>query len=276
MTVGVDGHIDGWHALEWAAVEASVRQSELHIVHVIRRPLVLDPGGAAPGFSLVARVPLGQAERVLEEAAQRTQRTAPDVPFVTSLELGSVPARLSTNRGNSSLLVLGGGAGAAPGVSRRRSVTGPAIRRSRQPVVLVRLSPTRVPGPSAGRVVIALGAGPNAAAALEEGMRAADARGVGVTVLHPRDRGDDVAGLLSRSDTLSADADVRLAAVTGSLPDALASETSGAALAVVELGAARLPSPRRLVSESALLQRISVPVVAIGPKAARGRASSNH
>jgi hypothetical protein len=276
VIVGVDGRIDGWHALEWAAAEASVRQSELHIVHVIRRPLVLDPGGAAPGFSLVARLPLGQAERVLEEAEQRTQRTAPDVRFVTSLELGSVPARLATDHGNSSLLVLGGGAGDAPGVLRRRSVTLRTVRRSRQPVVLVRLSPARVPGPSAGRVVIALGAGPSAAAALTEGLRAADARGVGVTVLYPRDRGDAVAGLLVDSDTLSADADVRLEAVTGSLPDALVSETSGAALAVVGLSAARLPSPRRLASESALLQGISVPVVAIGPKAARGRAPSYH
>jgi nucleotide-binding universal stress UspA family protein len=267
VTVGVDGHTDGWNALDWAAAEASVRQCELRVVHVIRHPLVLDPSSAPLGFSAV-RVPLAQAHRVLDEAARRAQRTAPDVCVVTSLEFGSPAARLSADHDHSSLLVLGGGLGCAPGARPGRSVAARAIRRSRQPVVLVRLSPAAVPGPSAGRVVIVLRAGPKAPVALDEGLHAADARGVGVTVLHPADRRHAVAGLLRDSAALCPDADVRVRAVSGSLPDALAVETTGAPLTVLELLAGRLRGPRRSAEEHVLLQRISSPVVATGPLSA--------
>jgi nucleotide-binding universal stress UspA family protein len=106
VLVGVDGSEGATQALRWAAAEAGRRQAPLHVVHAWVWPLYrvnLGPAqGAPPGAGLQA-----QAERTLEEAAERAQKVWPGLEVSTELLTGDAAARLVAASHDAQLLVVG-------------------------------------------------------------------------------------------------------------------------------------------------------------------------
>ncbi len=106
VLVGVDGSEASTQAVRWAAREAALRGTGLHVVHTWLWPLYHVPlGGSsmvAPGAGLEA-----EATRVLREAETTARDVAPDVPVETSLVVGEPATELLRRAPGSQLVVVG-------------------------------------------------------------------------------------------------------------------------------------------------------------------------
>ena len=104
VLVVVDGSADGARALEWATIRALAGHRPLHIVHVVRGHVRLDPPGLLVSWEFE---PLESAQRVLDEAAGSARCQAPQLRISTALCDGeAAPALLREGRA-AELIVLG-------------------------------------------------------------------------------------------------------------------------------------------------------------------------
>jgi nucleotide-binding universal stress UspA family protein len=237
ILVAVDGRPHGWDALEWAAAEAAATDQVLHIVHVVEWPPYIDPWTLLPNERVAGAGSAG--ELILEDATQRALDVAAGLRITTEL-VGDVPPERGILRAarTDSLIVLG----------RRRdrrairsrfgsSVSANVARHASTPVVIAGLA-DRSAGPSAGRVAVLIDDGTDPFDALLLAFRAADRRGIGVTVLHagsPRTAPGqlDAATLVRANRDAFGNVDVTEDFLPAPLGPALAAATQGAALLVL-------------------------------------------
>jgi nucleotide-binding universal stress UspA family protein len=268
ILVAVDGSIQGWGALEWAAAEAAARGCALRIVHSVKWPSrVPDISG---GF-VVNQWDLGTealGSRVLTEASDRASSVAPSLRMTTHLYLGATANAVLREADKDTLIVVGGHRGSGHSSSLAKSVKRVA-RRAKCPVAVVRLSHRASHGPSAGRVVVSIDGRGDPSAALGFAFRAAHRRGVGVTaVLACLQRGSvrhdaKVADALMMCTAAYPDVEVRQRVAAVPPGPALVAESAGAALVV--LGTRTRGRLRRAlrVSEEAVLRSVRSPVAIV-------------
>lgn len=180
--VGVDGSPDSDLAVEWAAQDAARRHRPLHIVHAYLGSLVAAqlaaPSSAEYGAALRA-----VAEGALDAAVARARAVAAELDITTDMPVGEAPAALLDAARHAALLVVGNrGLGGFSGLLVG-SVGAELAAHAPVPVIIARRS-TRVSGPEAGRVVVAVDVGHDPQRALAFAFEQAASRGVGVTAMH--------------------------------------------------------------------------------------------
>ncbi|WP_141014718.1 universal stress protein [Nocardioides sambongensis] len=184
VVVGTDGSPHAEEAVRWAAAEAARQRRPLVLVHSTPAPEVdwlrawgLSPTDqekrfadvvAANGAELVTRT---ADEIVADDTVQVLGLVTAVDPRVTLLDLSEHAA-----------LVVVGSRGRGPVRRLLLGSTGVAlVRHAHCPLVVLR---PRTQEPDGRGVVIGVTAGPAVPAALRFGFAQADARGVGVTVVH--------------------------------------------------------------------------------------------
>ncbi len=180
--VGVDGSPDSDLAVEWAAADAARRHRRLHIVHAYLGSVVAAqlaaPASAGYGPALRA-----VTEGALDAAVARAGAVAPGLDITTDMPIGEAPAALLDAARHAALLVVGNrGLGGFSGLLVG-SVGAELAAHAAVPVVIARRS-TRVRGPEAGRVVVAVDVGHDPERALAFAFEQAASRGVGLTAMH--------------------------------------------------------------------------------------------
>ena len=248
ILVAVNGRSSGWQALDWASAECAACRSSLRIVHVVNGATpILDP---MAGVVLDWRAGDWQGGvRILEEAARRARRIAPDIPISTHLDSGNIARSISDAGRYDALIVIG------RGCSKRRGVLSTVWRVARissTPVAVVELNQARTNGPSAGRVVVGINGNGGPVSAVAYAFQAASRRGTGLTAIHAWEpgsmlpwrsevggRGVDlrriacIEGPLQQCMLDYPDIDLRGRLVEGSAGEALVGESRSAALLVV-------------------------------------------
>lgn len=137
VVVGVDGSEQALSAVRWAAHEASLRGTWLHIVHAWVWPLLRVSLGPAPGAPEGAGL-RAQAERVLAVAAGTAKAVAAELSVESSLVVGDpVSALLRTSEGAVQLVVGNRGLGGFTGLLVG-STSVALSSRATCPVVVVR------------------------------------------------------------------------------------------------------------------------------------------
>jgi len=186
VLVSLDGSRAGWRALEWAAGEAAARGSALRVVHTVTVPLF--PGDPWQWWQFAAS--LGEAayeiaRAELAEAVLRVHDIAPHIDISTELISGRPAAGLRAGtRTDDALVVVGRRRHARRLPTFAPSVAWAAVRRAAQPAAVVDLADSWDPGPSTGRVLVALDGAHDPLPVLDVAFRAAARRGAGITVLY--------------------------------------------------------------------------------------------
>ncbi len=178
VLVGVDGSEEGIRATRWAAREAALRETGLHIVHAWLWPLFRVPLGgsplAPPGAGLRA-----QADQVLATAEAVARSTAPGIAVETTLAVGD-PAEELLSRASGSQLVVVGNRGLGGFTGLLLGSTGIALSaHSPRPVTVVR--GTETPN---GPVVVGIDDSAGAETLMRLACREAGLRGVAVVAVH--------------------------------------------------------------------------------------------
>jgi nucleotide-binding universal stress UspA family protein len=289
VLVAVDGSGDDWEALEWAAAEAAGRQCALRILCVFGSPVAAATSGIAP-------IPHGEggsvatAAAVVDAAASRARAIVPELRVSTHVQQrrrGTIRHEARRN----ALVVLGRHREVGLFDTFEGSVTSSVWRRHACPVLIVGLSGTGSSERSAGQVLVGVDASGEPATALNFAFRAAERRGIGVTVLHavkPRRREDldDSTGDLTSVDwSVSQPIDdslrpfrdefpevaVRLRFARGLAGPTLAAESAGAALLVLGSRRRRWRRARPAYVENTVLRSARSPVAIVSSsKAALG------
>jgi nucleotide-binding universal stress UspA family protein len=136
--VGYDGSRSAQAALDWAAVDAAERGSELLILHVA------EWGPAEPGTG-DALVPLERASvTVLQEGLARVRRLAPELPVTLETGLSGISRSLVSASCTAEMVVLG--------VPEYREVEGQVFGNTTAAVVARAHCPVVVVSPGAGIV----------------------------------------------------------------------------------------------------------------------------
>ena len=273
LLVAVDGY--SWDALEWAAAEAAARESALRIVHAVNwPPLAWNMYCVAYQWDAIAQE---RAECIVEQAAARARRVAPELRVTTHLQVGPAAAGVLREASRDDALIVLSALGQRRKTGRRvGSVSRRVAGHAPCPVAVVELLDDAPRGPSSGRVVVGADLGAGGAAALDFAFRAAQRRGAGLTAVHawtPWDPGDDLPATswVNRravEDALRAcrvafpDVDVQERFVAGPVGSALVAESAGAALVVLGAGATgRLRGPSLDPVARAVLRSARGPVV---------------
>jgi nucleotide-binding universal stress UspA family protein len=157
-----------------------VHRLGLRILHVVEPASpVIDPfaGGI---FDLRSRAVSECGQRVLDEAAQRSRRVAPELGISTQLEAGRVAETVCAAGRRAALVVVG---------RRTRRYGAHAAdwriaRRAEGPGSIIELGDECRRGPSAGRVVVSLDDAAGSPQAIEFAFRSASRRGIGLTTVH--------------------------------------------------------------------------------------------
>jgi nucleotide-binding universal stress UspA family protein len=272
ILVAVDGGAHGWDALEWAAAEAAAAGQTLHVVHVAEWPTVIDAWTQLPGEHFAA---VGvTADYVIAEAVRRAYAVAPDLRVTTQVvgDAKPGPAILRAAR-NASLIVLGRRRDGGALRSRFGSSVGSYLERhASAPVVIAGLA-DRAAGPSAGRIAVLVDGQTDAFDALALAFRAAQRRGIGVTVLHTSPtRGAaaefDAVALISAFRDAFETVDVIEEDLPAPVGPALPATSEGAALLVVgarpsrHLHRAQITPVSRHIAEVSRTPVVFVPTVA--------------
>jgi nucleotide-binding universal stress UspA family protein len=245
VLVAVDGRPPSRQALEWAAAEAAAGDQALYILHVVECPLPTDANPPHPDDR--ASLAVADGERILEEARRRAREIAPDLRITCWLDRDTRPARSILRAAvHASLVVLGRRGDDRIRSSRVGSSVGSSVaRQASAPVVIAGLV-HQPGGPAVGRVAVLVDDGPDAFDVLGIAFRAADRRGIGVTVLHAGStrtarRRRAAATLVASFRGAFTDVDVAEAYLATSAGPELAAASQGAALLVL-----RARPPRRL------------------------------
>lgn len=177
IVVGYDGSEPAATAVRWAAVQASLRQVPLHVVHCTLWPLLTKNLGPVPG---VADSGLQHAaELTLQQGVEHAQQAASGVDILTSLLSGSPAAHLPRISAGQEMLVLGSrGLGGFMGLLVG-SVSLEMAATAACPVAVVKQGED-LDGP----VKVALD--DLASPALEDACRAAAVAGTGLVIIHVR------------------------------------------------------------------------------------------
>jgi nucleotide-binding universal stress UspA family protein len=134
ILVGVDGSAASTRALEWATVRAYAGHTSLHIVHVVRIHVWLDPCGLT---ACLAIEPSELAEQVLDQATLCARYFAPQLQISSKL-CGTDPAAALLDEGRTAeLIVLGRSHGRRRTGWLHPSVSARVARRARGRVVIV-------------------------------------------------------------------------------------------------------------------------------------------
>ncbi|MFB4298577.1 universal stress protein [Actinomadura sp. NTSP31] len=176
IIVGADGSAPSMRAVEWAADEAARHRRDLHIVHAVEKWAFDVPLSAAPGeIGSLSRT----GRQILDAAEHVARDRRPKVHVSTEpAAAGTVRALAERSERAFELVVghrgLGGFAGLVLG-----SVGLGAVRHAACPVVVVRGEDDS----GRGGVAVGIGLGDDSAS-LEYAFRAAEARGVPLSVVH--------------------------------------------------------------------------------------------
>ena len=172
------------------------------------------------------------------EAAARARGLAPGLSVTTYLLDGAtIGAILREGRGDA-LIVVGRGRRSSRFPPFSRSVSWQVARRAGSPVAIVDLSDGAARGSSVGRVIVGVHDGSDPTTAVTVAFRAAQRRGVGVTVLMAWGAVEDA---VRRCHDAFPDVDLRQLRVEARVGRALIAESPGAALVVFGT-----PAPGRL------------------------------
>lgn len=243
VLVAVDGGAHGWDALAWAAAEAAAAGRPLRIVYVVEWPVLSDMfiPMLLPDRTAVTRA---AGNRVLGEAERRARDVDPNLVIVIRVEPDAHPAAAILRAGRTDSLIVVGRRrnGHALGSRFGWSVGSYLAKRAVCPVVIVRLADDGA-GPSAGRIAVMVDDDADPFDALMFAFRAADRRGIGVTVLRTESRATarrlDRAQLVDAYTDAFAHTDVRQEVLGAARGPALAAASAGAALVVLGARAAR-------------------------------------
>ncbi|MGW6980282.1 universal stress protein [Streptomyces sp. NPDC054932] len=154
VTVGLDGSSESFAAAAWAAREAVRREAHLHVVQVEEWPV-------APAIPYpIAAYDAERSTGLLRDTAEQLRRDHPGLEVTTEEARARACSLLSAAADESVLMVLGSrGLGGLAGFLAG-SVSLAVVRRSHQPVVLVRAdragaaaAETR-PEPAVGEIVM--------------------------------------------------------------------------------------------------------------------------
>ena len=177
IVVGLDPSAGGNAALDWAAREASRRRLPLHLLHAYFHELWL----AAPPERPAS---LARTDEVIEAAIARVRAFDADIPLTWDVPLGAAAGELVTASRRADTVVVGArGRGAVAGIVLG-TVSLTVAMHAHCPVVVVHDGAGVEPGPSAGRVVVAVDGSEHSAAAIGYGFTQASSRGVGLTAVH--------------------------------------------------------------------------------------------
>ena len=179
VLVGTDGSAEGTRAVRWAAQEAVLRGTGLHVVHTWLWPLFHVPLGGSPmapeGSGLEA-----EAHRVLEQADATARAVGGgDLVVERTLVVGEPRTELLRRAPGACLVVVGNrGLGGFTGLLL--GSTGIALSaHSPRPVVVVRGSAT-----TDGPVVVGVDGAPEADAVLRTGLAEARLRQTSLELVH--------------------------------------------------------------------------------------------
>lgn len=235
VLVALDGTTAGRQALEWAAAEAAARDSALHILRPVSSPLfatsawlwMYQPDNAESVYSA--------AHHELELAIEQVHEIVPHLDVSAVLVPGTLGPTSLGDPAHDALLVVGRRRGTARALGTASSGAGIALSRTGMPVAVAGLAERGAAvGPSAGRVILALGTTGDPSPVIGAAFRAAMRRGVGLTLLYAWGRGvigDVVDEVLAPYEATFPEVSVRTRMVT-SLPRAVADESQGAAVTV--------------------------------------------
>jgi nucleotide-binding universal stress UspA family protein len=243
IVVGVSRARRGWDALEWASAEAHARGCPLRIVHVVTWPWLTLCSFGAPTTDAVAHA-LTAGQSLLEEAAGRAARIAPDSDTTTVLELGDPASWILRIAADEDLIVLGRKHRRRWRRPRARSTVTRVARRAAGAVAIIGLR-AEADGAPAARIVALADGGSADSPVMDVAFDAARRRGLGLTIVRP--------GNIAKDCQLSQDVTRTLAEHRSAFPDvhvaervlpdpirrALLTEARGAALLAVGHGLQR-------------------------------------
>ncbi|MDI3419140.1 universal stress protein [Streptomyces luteolus] len=178
VVVGVDGSASAWAAVEAAAREALLRDTELRVVHAFLWPAMHVP----PGPSVLGPPSGGVQESVealLAEATVRARRAAPGVVTRHAVIAGAAVGTLEAESRTAQLVVLGhrGTGGFAQLLLGSTAVQ--LAAHAHCPVLVVRGTEVRD-----GPVLVAVDGSPQGRGALSFAFAEASLRGAGLEALH--------------------------------------------------------------------------------------------
>lgn len=227
IVVGVAADESSRGAVDWAAAEALAQGCPLHVVHVLRPPLALDPlcGVPVAGGATAERA---AAADVLGSALDRIRRTAPGLDVSTYVVQGPASTALLRESRDARLLVLGARPPRRPGgLPRlgRGAVRTRMTATARCPVTVVHRLPDLRASSLHPRVLVGLDGTPRCDAALGFAFAVAQRRGLPLVAVH----------------AWTADRPADLEAVTAS-PGATEATARSVVAAALERWTARFPS----------------------------------
>lgn len=265
ILVAVDGGAHGWDALDWAAAEAAATAQELCILHVAQWPPAIDAWAQLPGDHLADAHVL--AESVMAHAVHRARGVAPDIGIASRLEADLRPGRAILRAARQASLIVIGRRRDGQALRSRFGVSVGAYvaRRAGVPVVIAGLA-DHTGGPSTGRVAVLLDGHTDAFDALSLAFRAAQRRGIGVTVLDAGTASGDRGACAAVGAFRGAFEDVDVSEEHLAAPGgpALAAASLGAALLVVGARPARhIHRGRRTTAGGNIPETVRTPVVIV-------------
>ena len=200
VVVGLDGRQQGRIALDWAIDEARRRRAPLRLVHAT--PMPLRGRAPEPSFEAVARD--YESAHIFDDAADRVRALSPDTPLSTTSGYGNAAIMLVEASKDASCLVVGARRRGAVASALLGSTSTDVAAHAASPVVVVRELP--VARPSRPGVVVGSDGSVLSTAAIAEGFRQADERGLPLTVVHAwfLDYSDTAWGVLQSGNPMRA------------------------------------------------------------------------
>ena len=221
ILVGYDGSGSGERALHWALDEARRRKLPVTILHAQPSDAVLTGLGMGyydPDGSLRLR-----AEDVLAEAKAKAEDWAPDVVVTTRLDAHPPAVALLDAMPGASMVVVGSRGKGGFEELLVGSTSLHTATHAKVPVVVVRMDPTGLEGPEAGRIVVGVDGSDAAQDALRIAFDEAELRHVGMTAIRAWWSGYfDAGGAKSGAIPVHVEEDVVVPGEQAALHDAVA------------------------------------------------------
>jgi nucleotide-binding universal stress UspA family protein len=137
VVVGVDGSPNAWHALEWAAAEATLRGATLRIVCAFEDPVTSVGLGTAFGAGAPINVDPSLIEGAAKDVADDAVRRAGNVPTEVVARCDRPGDVLVDASKGAALLVVGSRGHGAVGSFLLGSVSNYVVHHASCPVVIV-------------------------------------------------------------------------------------------------------------------------------------------
>ncbi|MFE9322227.1 universal stress protein [Nocardia sp. NPDC052278] len=192
ILTAVDGSASSYHAVAWAAVEAALHRSPLHILTSMAIPTSFGPGisiGEADLESLRR-----DGERILTEAIRvaRTAATGTEPDTTGEVTFDSIIPTLIDRSEHTGMLVVGSRGLGAFRSGLLGSVSTATTHHARCPVAVIHSTPAIDAVSATKPILVGVDGTDNSVPAVELAFEEASLRGVGVVALHAW---SDVTGL---------------------------------------------------------------------------------